>query len=268
MTPKQPPSRIPAETLGEYQTWRLPVIDNNGRVLSSAEKEARDQQEAQRKREQESIENIDLAGTPHVGMTAQEMQEIFDAAEQDGFAQGHKEGLEKGRAEGYEAGQQQGLMEMRQHLEQEQQRFQSLAQALLAPLQDQDRDIEQMLVEAICTLTRSVVQRELLVDSSQILDLVQAAVSALPVGSKNIRIRLSPEDLPVVEEYAAQQQLEWRFISDSQLTAGGCLVETSESRVDFSVARRLEVVLEQFVNKQLSSPDQQSDAASHAECES
>lgn len=256
MTQKQPPSRIPAEALGDYQTWHLPIIEDNGRVLSSAEKEARDREEAQRKLEKESIENIDLAEAPQAGMTAQEMQEIFDAAEQEGFAQGYNEGLEKGRAEGYAAGQQQGLMEMREHLEQEQRRFQNLAQALLQPLKDQDDDIEQMLIDTICTLTRSVVQRELQLDSSQILALVQTAVAALPVGSKNIRIRLSPEDLPIVEDYAAQQQLDWSFISDPQLTAGGCLVETPESRVDFSVARRLELVLDQFVNKQLSSPGQ------------
>src|SRR5690606_3390166 len=126
MTQKQPPNRIPAESMTDYQAWHLPVIDDNGSVLSSAEKEARDKQAAQKKREHESIESVDMPLTRQAGMTAQDMQEIFDAAEKEGFAQGQNEGFEKGRAEGFAAGQQQGLMEMRQQLTLEQERFQKL----------------------------------------------------------------------------------------------------------------------------------------------
>lgn len=256
MIQKQPPNRIPAEEMPEYQTWRLPVIDDNGRVLSSAEKEAR---EAQRQRENESIEDVEVSLAGAGGMTAHEMQEIFDAAEKEGFAQGHRQGLEKGRAEGYEAGQQQGLMEMRQQLVIEQQRFQKLAQALLQPMHEQDSDIESMLLDAICTLTRSLVQRELITDSSHIASLVKTAAAALPVGSKNLRIVLNPDDLAAVEAYAAEQQLDWKFFGDVSLQSGGCRVETEESRVDFSVERRLNALLQQFINKQLA--DAEEDAA-------
>ena len=100
MTQKSPPARIPAEDQTEYQAWRLPIIDDNGRVLSSAEKEQRDSELRQRQREKESIENVNLPHARKGGMTAHDMQEIFDTAEKEGFAQGHQEGLEKGRAEG------------------------------------------------------------------------------------------------------------------------------------------------------------------------
>lgn len=261
MTQKLPPNRIPAESMTDYQAWRLPIIDDNGRVLSSAEKEAKDKQAAQEKRDNESIEDINMPSAGQVGMTAQDMQEIFDTAEKEGFAQGHKEGLEKGQAEGFAAGQQQGLMEMREQLTLEQERFQTLISALTQPMLDQDRDIEKMLVDTICTLTRSVVQRELLIDSSHILALVQAAVAALPIGSKNLRVFLNPQDLAAVEYYANAQQLDWTFIGDALLPAGGCRVETAESRVDFTVAQRLKTLLDQFVNKQLADADTDSDAA-------
>jgi flagellar assembly protein FliH len=250
MTHEQPPKRIPAEEMKAYKAWKIPLIDDNGRVLSSAEKEAKERRAAQLKRDKETIEDVNLPLTARAGMSAQEMQKIFDDAEKDGFAQGHKEGLEKGRAEGYEAGQQQGLMEMRQQLVAEQMRFQKLAQALLNPMQEQDGDIEKMLLDIICTLTESVVQREIITDSSQIVSLVKTAVAALPVGSKNLRVCLNPDDLAAVESYAEEQQLEWTFRGDVSLEPGGCRVETAESRVDFSVAQRLQTVLEQFVNKQ------------------
>lgn len=257
MTPKNQPNRIAAEDVGDFRTWRLPQINDNGTVLPSAEKEAKERELEALKRSGESIQDVEHPFTPpKKGMTAQEMQEIFDEAEKDGFAQGHKEGLEKGTAEGYEAGQQQGLMEMRQQLVAEQLRFQKLAQALLQPLAEQDQDIENMLLDVICTLTQSVVQRELIVDSSQIVSLVKSAVDALPIGSKNLRVCLNPDDLAAVETYAEEQQLDWKFYGDVSLSAGGCRIEAADSRVDFSVATRLQTVLEQFVNKQLANADE------------
>ena len=183
------------------------------------------------------------------------MQNIFDEAEKDGFAQGHIEGVEQGKSDGFEAGRQQGLMEMRAQLTLEQQRFHNLANALLNPLTAQDNDVENMLLEVICSLTQSVIQRELVTDSSHILELVKAAVDALPIGSKNIRVSLNPDDLVAIETYAAEQQLEWKFFGDTQLQPGGCKIETPESRVDFSVSQRLQTVLEQFLTGQLAQED-------------
>ena len=249
---KKLPNRIAAEDVGEYRAWRVPLINDNGTVMPSAEKEARERKAQDMKRQGESIEDVDMPGaTPKKGMTAQEMQEIIEAAEKDGFAQGHQEGFDKGMAEGYEAGQQKGLMEMRQQLVTEQQRFQKLAQALLTPVAEQDNDLEKLLLDVICTLTDSVVQRELIIDSSHIVTLVKTAVNTLPVGSKNLRVCLNPDDLAAVETYAEEQQLNWQFVGDQQLPPGGCRIETSESRVDFSVEKRLQTVLTQFVNKQL-----------------
>jgi flagellar assembly protein FliH len=255
-------NRIPAEVVENATAWVIPPISDNGRVLSTVEKEARERRERLLRREKETIETVEIPEPEEpaqLGMTAEEMQAIFDAAEKDGFAQGHKEGFNKGNAEGYEAGRQQGLMEMRAQLVAEQQRFQSLANALLDPINAQDGDIEHLLLGVICTLTQSVVQRELLTDSSHIVGLVKNAVDCLPIGSKNIRVCLNPDDLAAVETYAAEQQLDWRFFGDGELMAGGCRIETPESRVDFSVSSRLQTVLEQFISKQLASGDSDED---------
>ncbi len=254
------PNRIPAEAVEQATAWVLPPVSDNGRVLSSAEKEARERRERLLRREQEKIEVVEIAVEEQpvqMGMTAEEMQAIFDAAEKDGFEQGHKEGYTKGNTEGYEAGRQQGLMEMRAQLVAEQQRFQKLASALLNPIDEQDDDLEHLLLDVICTLTQSVVQREVQTDSSQILELVRSAVDALPVGSKNIRVCLNPDDLAAIETYAAEQQLEWKFLGDTELLPGGCRIETPESRVDFSVGSRLKTVLEQFITKQLAATDEE-----------
>jgi len=255
MTSKSMPGRIASENLGEVTSWMLPPVDDSGRVLSSAEKEARVRREKLLRQGKEKIETVEIPAQQKTGMTAQEMQDIFDSAEKDGFAQGHAAGVEQGKNDGYEAGRQQGLMEMRAQLTLEQQRFHNIANGLLNPLTAQDNDIENMLLDVICSLTQSVIQRELLTDSSNILELVKSAVDALPIGSKNIRVSLNPDDLAAIENYAAEQQLEWKLFGDTQLQPGGCKVETPESRVDFSVSQRLQTVLEQFLTGQLAQAD-------------
>lgn len=260
-------NRIPAEAVEHAKAWVIPPITEHGKILSSTEKEAREIRERLLRREKETIETVDIPepeAPPQLGMTAEEMQAIFDTAEKDGYEQGHKEGFAKGNAEGYESGRQQGLMEMRAQLVAEQQRFHKLTNALLDPVNAQDNDVEHLLLDVICTLTQSVVQRELLTDSSHILSLVKSAVHVLPIGSKNIRVCLNPHDLAAVESYAAEQQLAWSFFGDAELLPGGCRIETPESRVDFSVSARLQTVLEQFISKQLASGDNHSDEDDNA----
>lgn len=260
MTSKTLPGRIASENLGDVKSWMLPPVDDSGRVLSSAEKEARLRREKLLQQGKEKIETLEIPAPQKTGMTAQEMQEIFDAAEKDGYAQGYSTGLEQGKNDGYEAGRQQGLMEMRAQLTLEQQRFHKITNALLNPLTAQDNDIENMLLDVICSLTQSVIQRELVTDSSNILGIVKTAVDALPIGSKNIRVSLNPDDLVAIETYAAEQQLDWKFFADNQLQPGGCKIETPESRVDFSVSQRLQTVLEQFLTGQLAQANGESDS--------
>jgi flagellar assembly protein FliH len=250
-------NRIAGETIEAMQPWILPPVNDNGRVLSTAEKEAKERKLALLRKSKESVQTIEMPEptSPLKGMTAQELETIFATAEQDGFTKGHAEGFEKGRADGYEAGRQQGLKEMREQLTAEQQRFKSLANSLLQPLNDQDSDIEQILLEMVCSLTQNVIQREMQMDSSVILDVVKTAVEALPIGSKNIRILLNPKDLSLIENYLAEQQLDWKLLADPQLTPGGCKVETLESRIDFSVSDRLQSVLEEFLKGQLAKSD-------------
>ena len=260
MTSKSLPGRIPAESIGDVKSWLMPPIVDSGRILSTAEKEARERREKMLKQGKETIENIDMpARTAKTGISAQHMQEIYDSLEKDGFTQGQKAGFQQGQAEGYEAGKQQGLIEMRAQLALEQKHWQKLMQSLLEPIGAQDDDLENMLLDVICSLTQSVVQRELLLDSKQILELVKAAVTALPVGSKNIRVCVNPDDLAILEAYAKEQQLSWTFFGDVQLQVGGCRIETPESRVDYSVSLRLKTVLEQFLTGQLANGNDEID---------
>ncbi|ROQ19944.1 MULTISPECIES: flagellar assembly protein FliH [Marinimicrobium] len=259
MTTKKLANRIPAEELEHYQAWVLPPIHGEqDRVLPSAEREARQRAEDEERRKGEKIEDVDYEGGSS-GLSAEEMQRLVDAAEQEGREQGYQAGFEQGRAEGYEAGQQKGWEEMRQKLAAEQQRFQHLVQAIREPLAEQEDALEQWLLDTVCALTRSLVERELLTDSSHIMEPVRAAVAALPAGAEHLHIYLNPDDLALVEAYAEEHRLDWTFHSDEALLPGGCRVETKESQVDFSIEHRLAQQLDAFVNRQLGSDSAMSD---------
>ena len=251
MTQKKLVNRIPAEDLEAYKAWVLPPIGgDNKRVLPSAQREASKRRAEQQKRRGEKVEDAEYQGTQS-GLSAQELQAIVDEAEKEGRERGYKTGFEQGRSEGYEIGEKQGREEMRQKLAAEQQRFQHLVQSLRQPVEEQDQALEKLLLDTVCALTRSLVKRELLTDSSHILAEVKAAVAALPAGPGQIRLYLNPDDLALVEAYAEEQGMDWQFMGDEQLLPGGCRVETAQSQVDFSVEQQLAQQLEAFVNRQL-----------------
>ncbi len=245
------PNRITAEELAEIRAWQIPPLADPAGAVPTAQREERQRRASDVRRSREKVEDLGVAFASRGGVTARELEDVVAAAEQDGFAEGRREGFEQGRAEGYEAGQQQGLMEMRQQLSVEQERFARMVQALQHPLEAHNSELEQMLLDIVCTLSRAVVSRELMSDSSHILQLVRQAIEALPVGRDHIKLYLNPDDLALVETYAQERQLHWQILSDDSMMPGGCKVESDLSRVDFSVENRLAGLLDQFVNKQL-----------------
>ena len=64
MTDKVLPNRILGETVDTVTGWALPPITDNGRVLSSVEKEAKERREAMFKRKSESIQTIEIPEPP------------------------------------------------------------------------------------------------------------------------------------------------------------------------------------------------------------
>ncbi|NIB43215.1 flagellar assembly protein FliH [Pseudomaricurvus alkylphenolicus] len=243
------PNRIASEDLQDCNPWLLP--DVSGKVIPSAEKEAADRERHQG----EVIEDVSGEEVSYAPMTADELQALTDAAEKEGFDKGHAEGLAQGQAEGHKQGYEQGLQQAQQEsakvLDDQVGRLLQIAEALMAPIGDQEQQLEHLLLSYVTRLTRQLVERELQMDSAHILSVVQRAVAALPSGSKHLKVILNPDDLALVEAYAEETQKDWGFRGDAQLSPGGCRIETDNSLVDFSVESRIDAMLEQFLDRQL-----------------
>ncbi len=248
------PNIIASEDLGEFDRWPLPEMGDAEKVLPSAEKEQKDRVA----RSEEIIEEVDLDESLELSpITAEELQAITEAAEREGFTQGEKAGFEQGQKEGHEQGYQAGLDKAEQEnqpiLERQVSQLLQVAEALIDPISEQQQQLETTVLNYVTSLTKQLVERELLQDSSHILSVVKQAIAALPVGASHTVVCLNPDDLALVETFSAENNKDWKFRGDPQILPGGCRVLTDESLVDFTVESKLQAMFGQFLDRQLTS---------------
>lgn len=218
----KPPQRIPREELTAYERWELPVLDEQGNEVSPEEE-------------------------PEVRpLTAADLEEIRRAAYEEGYREGrsegreagHQEGLESGLAEGREQGHREAYEQTRAALEARLARLEYFIGELVQPVRRHQEEVADSLTSLVTTLARVVVQRELLLDSSVIRQVVRQALDVLPPEAGNIRIYVHPDDLEPVHEIAGTLEATSSVVADPELTPGGCRVETRHSLVDFTVEER------------------------------
>ncbi len=269
MNPKIP-NRIAAEDISDLVTWSPPQVGSANAsaaktVRATAEKNKRQADGKRpagqaRQRDSEIIEDVAEGEVNYSPITAEELQAITEAAEKEGLEKGYQEGFSKGEADGKRIAQEKAEAEAQQQLGMQVSHLLQVAEVLVEPIAGQEKALENMLLDFVCGLTRQLVEREMLQDSSQVLQAVQTAIEALPSGASNIKICLNPDDLALIETYAEEHQKDWVFRADPGLMAGGCRIETRESLVDYSMEHRLDELLRQFRDKQLSAgSSQQSD---------
>ncbi len=102
-----------------------------------------------------------------------ELEQIREEAYNEGFSAGEKDG--------FHAGQLKGQQEARNALEARLGEFEQLMGQLMAPLQQQDELIEDMLLVLLEHMLRQLLQREVLIDRSQVVTVLRGALKALPV---------------------------------------------------------------------------------------
>ncbi|SFM17000.1 flagellar assembly protein FliH [Marinobacter zhejiangensis] len=242
-----PRNRIPSEQLTAYERWELPLLDQQGNeVVREEEREVKP-------------------------LTAADLEEIRQAAWEDGHAEGKAEGLQAGHAEGLEKGHQEGLAQglaegrsqgheealaqTREDVEGRLERLQQLLGELLVPIQRHEDELETALVNLTTVLARAVIYRELAMDSSHIQAVVQRAMASLPSTSENVRLLVNPADAEWVAQVASQYDAGAAIVEDTSILPGGCKLETRHSLVDFTVEKRFQKAVQSMLDQQLDSDD-------------
>lgn len=195
-------------------------------------------------------------------LTAQDIEQMRQAAHDEGILQGKEEGFAKGYSEGREQGQQdgfkqglaegkkQGLADGATELDTLRAELSVLLDQLQQPLAKIDRRVEQELVQLSLAMAKAVINVEVTINPKVILQALQEAVSALPLQSSNLVIKLNPADVASVKRHYNDTELAergWQLRPEPLVEQGGCLVESSSSSVDRSLNQRIQSSLEHFL---------------------
>jgi len=165
-------------------------------------------------------------------MTAEQIERIQNQA----YKEAYEAGFAKGREEGMAAG--------KDEITCNAQLLDDLLQSLSKPFEKLDEDITQQLVSLSVAIARQLVRRELKIDAAQIVGVVQEAITVLPVGSRNVKVCLHPDDVRVMRETKVEMEIErnWELVGDPGLSRGDCRVLTETSRIDATLEKRLAAI--------------------------
>jgi len=202
--------------------------------------------------------------------TAQEIEEIRQAAHDEGFAQGKTLGFEEGKAEGIEQGLAegresghaeglaQGLDEGKAQIDAQVEVWQKLIGHIHDPLSQTNDQTRDQLVKLAVTLAKAVIKTEVTTNQDVILQALAEGMKALPVSQNRYQIHMNPEDVVLVTDSigeAAISEKGWHFIDAPTLQRGGCDITTEHNAVDVSIERRCRDVIDKFLTNQGLSDD-------------
>ncbi|WP_312941174.1 flagellar assembly protein FliH [Stutzerimonas balearica] len=254
MAKDNPSELIRARDVSVFDRWALPSFD--------PEREPDEQpSEAPEPPPEETAHSEEVPVEEVKPLTLDELEAIRQEAYNEGFSTGERDG--------FHAGQLKARQEAEATLASRLESLEKLMAQLLEPIAEQDRNLEHSLVTLVSHMAREVIQRDLLIDSSQIRQVLREALKLLPMGASNVRIHVNPQDFESVKALRERHEESWRILEDASLLPGGCHIETEHSRIDASIETRLSQAIKQLFEQQRENAthppeaDQQLDLGSH-----
>jgi flagellar assembly protein FliH len=106
---------------------------------------------------------------------------------------------------------------------------------------------EKQVSEIAVAVARKVLERELQADDYVILNIVRAALHEVEdVRAARVRVRVSPNYLPVISTYWQQDGANVEFVGDADLALGDCLIESESFGLDGRIETRLAELIDTF----------------------
>lgn len=187
-----------------------------------------------------------------------------DQRERASIEESRARGYETGRAEGFQAGHDEGIRqargEMAEELRSERERQMSEATESILPalrsmavqLQGVRQSLlshwEKNILQIAAAIAYQAMGRRLPKTPELPLDLLRESLE-LAVGCVSVRVRMNPNDLAELRSKAESLLSEFSSVAsaeltpDDQITAGGCVVETSHGVIDQRLESRLERII-------------------------
>ena len=228
---ESPGDVIRAKDVGAFDVWGLPSFD--------PWREPEAEPEPEPVEELPEMEEVPLDEVQP--LTLEELESIRQEAYNEGFATGEKEG--------FHSTQLKVRQEAEVALNAKVASLERLMSSLLAPLAEQDQQLEKAMVGLVEHMTRQVIQRELKTDSTQIEQVLREGLKLLPMGAENIRLFINPQDFDQIKALRERHDENWRIVEDDSLQPGGCRIETEHSRIDASIETRIKQAMSQLFDQ-------------------
>lgn len=192
---------------------------------------------------QEELEQIRQAAYQEGMLHGQEagFKQGYDKGKEQGFEAGHSEGLQAGQAEGVTAGQ--------EYIQQNVQHLMALANQFAQPLELMNAQVEKQLVDMVLSIAREVVHVEVATNPQVILDTIKESVEALPILGHAITLKFHPEDVAIIQVAYGQEQLDirnWTLVPEPALNRGDVQIEAGESSVNYRMDERVRSAMQKF----------------------
>src|SRR6187549_2297166 len=172
-----------------------------------------------------SVEGAPLPRPGQKGVNVMHLTLVEREAWEHGFKDGHVEGVRKGEAE---------LAKRIAEVDVKIAALEAIIGTLARPLEELDAEVENELTRLALTIAKHLVRRELKIDPTQVIGIIRHTVSLLPLGARNIKIHLHPDDAAIVREKLARPagDQEWHLAEDPLMARGGCRLTTDTSSID------------------------------------
>lgn len=175
-------------------------------------------------------------------------QEGSEKGYQQGLEQGQEDGLREGytqgRNEGLARGREEGRAEGRQVFEAASQPLDQISQHLRAFMEDLDRTRRRELLQLVKKVAQQVIRCELTLHPTQLLNLAEEALAAMPAEQSDVHIQLNPEEYNRIRDLAPARAANWRLVADEKLALGECRIVTAQTEVDIGCQQRLDACID------------------------
>lgn len=177
-----------------------------------------------------------------------QLKEGFQEGMNRGFAQGvetgREEGYQEGMRQGFEEGTRKGLVEgrqlARQQLLEAAAPFERLTTEVRNYLDGYEQRRREELLKLVEKVSRQVIRCELALHPTQLLALVEEALSSLPQPPEQVRVHLNSEEFMRISDAEPEKTRAWGLVADPALEPGECRVITDTTEMDVGCQHRLD----------------------------
>lgn len=163
--------------------------------------------------------------------SVEELQAIEEAAYQEGWQRGHADGLSTGQGE------------IRRMIAQ----MEGILDSFTRPLARLDGEVADALADLATRIAGALVGRAYIADPTLLADLVREALDAAGSNSRDVELRLHPDDLGVLLPHLSTID-GVRFTGDTTLARGELRLHSESVRIDGTLAGRLKACLDAVID--------------------